>query len=367
MEISVLKRTGAGENEEGRVGSASILYMETLMETAIRETFPDLELEYDADFNRAVDQLEMQLQECTSMIKGVFDEYGTEEQDLDEDTMDEEDYLFTEIMYKGSCVEIPYQLMVRVYNEKIRGVFEEKMDEVIAYMDAHEIAYMDRNDERFKIVLVGGFCNYYLVKQQVAEKFAFSSMDMRQKHVIRSQEECEKAISLGSALLASGVIRIRNTAPYSIGIRVKKGKGNSLTYGLYQNQDIEFNRVYFQRERDSAEKDSKEKDSKGKYVVILSVSGGIEGFIIDTYGDKRVAFGVYPKPEFRERLSKAIMSKNGTVVVGFSLDSSGVLSLHIHEYDIFEDKISEEGRKIELTSFRELFDTHEVERVYEYE
>lgn len=40
MEIRVLKRTGAGENEEGRIGQAGIAYMETLMEMAIHEVFP---------------------------------------------------------------------------------------------------------------------------------------------------------------------------------------------------------------------------------------------------------------------------------------------------------------------------------------
>lgn len=355
MEIRVLKRTGAGENEEGRVGRAGIVYMETLMERAIREAFPENEVVYDADFYRAVDELEMQLQGCTSLIKGIFDEYGTDADDLSEEAMDEDDYLFTEIAYRSSYVEVPYQLMVQVYDDVIRQVFNDKMEEVIEYMNEQNIDFMDRNDDRFKIVLVGGFGNYYLVKQQMTEKFAFNSMDRRQKHIIRSPEDCEKAISLGSALLASGTIRIRNTAPYSIGVCAGDGKGISLTYGLYLNQDIEFNKVYFQR------------DAQGDYVVLLSLSGGINRFIINTHDDKRAALIVYPKPEFRERLGKAIMNQDGTAAVGFSLDSSGVLSLHIHDYDIIENKISRSGRKIELTSFRELFDIHVVERAYKDE
>lgn len=356
MEIRILKRTGAGENEEGRVGRAGIVYMETLMEAAIRQAYPEKDVEYDADFYRAVDELEMQLQECTSIIKGVFDEYGTDEADLAEDAMDEDDYLFTEIAYKGSYIEVSYELLVQVYNQVIRDVFNEKMDEVIAYMEEKKIDYRNRNNDAFKIVLVGGFGNYYLVRKQVRDKFVFSSTDKRQEHIIRSLEDCEKAISLGAALLASNVLRIRNTAPYSIGICADNGKGISLTYGLYLNQDIEFNRVYFQR------------DVRGDYVVLLSLSGGINRFIINTHDDKRAALIVYPKPEFRERLSRAITNSDGTAVVGFSLDSSGVISLHIHDYDILatrdEDKIKKDGRKIELTSFRELFDIHVLERAY---
>ena len=352
MEIRVLKRTGAGENEEGRIGQAGIAYMETLMENAIHEVFPDMTVEYDADFYQAVDMLEGQLQECTSMIKGVFDEYGTGMGNLSEDAMDEEDYFFSGVFYRGSRIDITYQMLVQTYQDVIRGVFEEKLDEVIRFMKEQNIDYMDRSNDRFKIVLVGGFGNYYLVQEQVSKKFIFNSMDNRQKHVIRSQEDCEKSISFGSALLASGMIRIRNTAPYSIGVCADAGNGISLTYGLYLNQDIEFNKVYFQR------------DVHGDYVVLLSLSGGIRRFIINTHDDKRSALIVYPKPEFQNKLKKVITNQDCTAVVGFSLDSSGVLSLHIHDYDLISCQISDRGEKIELTNFKELFDIHVLERAY---
>lgn len=355
MEIRVLKRTGAGENEEGRVGQAGIAYMETLMENAICEVFPEMAIEHDADFYQAVDMLEAQLQECTSMIKGIFDEYGTNIRKLTEDAMDEADYFFSRIFYKGMPIDITYQQLVRTYHDVIRGIFEEKLDEVIHFMEERGIDYMNRKDDRFKIVLVGGFGNYYLVQEQVSKKFTVNSMDNRQKHVIQSQEDCEKAISLGSALLASGVIRIRNTAPYSIGVCAEAGNGISLTYGLYLNQDIEFNKVYFQR------------DEYGDYVVLLSLSGGIHRFIINTHDDKRAAMIVRPKPEFRNKLGKVITNRDSTAVVGFSVDSSGVLSLHIHDYDSILDKISSRGERIELTNFKELFDVQVLERAYKDE
>ena len=54
-------------------------------------------------------------------------------------------------------------------------------------------------------------------------------------------------------------------------------------------------------------------------------------------------------------------------MVGFSLDSSGVLSLHIHDYDLISCQISDRGEKIELTNFKELFDIHVLERAYKDE
>ena len=352
MEIRILYRTGAGENEQRQIGKASIVYMESLLEAAIHQEFPDMMIEHDVHFYRALDSLEGQLQECTNIIKTIFDDYGTDPEDLSEDEMDEEDYIFTMIPYRGMFINISYQLMVEVYDRIIRGVFDEKMEEVIQYMKEKNIDYMNRNDQTFKIVLVGGFGNYYLVKKQMTDKFKFSSTDERQKNIILKREDCEKAISLGAALLASNVLRIRNTAPYSIGIRVRDEERISLTYGLRYNQDIEFNKVYMQN------------DVYGNPVVMVSLTGDINAFIINLKDDDRYAMEMYPKEAIRKRLKQAITNTDGTAVVGFSLDSSGVISIHVYDYDIITGKFGTKGNVIELTNFRELFDMQTVKKVY---
>lgn len=352
MEIRILYRTGAGENEQRQIGKASIVYMESLLESAIHQEFPNMKIEHDVHFYRALDGLEVQLQECTNIIKTIFDDYGTDPEDLSEDEMDEEDYIFTMIPYRGMFINISYQLMVQVYDQIIRGVFDEKMEEVIQYMKERNIDYMNRNDQTFKIVLVGGFGNYYLVKKQMTDKFKFSSTDERQKNIIMKREDCEKAISLGAALLASNVLRIRNTAPYSIGIRVRDEERISLTYGLRYNQDIEFNKIYMQN------------DVYGNPVVMVSLTGDINAFMINLRDDDRYAMEMYPKEAIRKRLKQAITNTDGTAVVGFSLDSSGVISIHVYDYDIFTGKFGTKGNVIELTNFRELFDMQTVKKVY---
>ena len=131
MEIRILYRTGAGENEQRQIGKASIVYMESLLESAIHQEFPNMKIEHDVHFYRALDGLEVQLQECTNIIKTIFDDYGTDPEDLSEDEMDEEDYIFTMIPYRGMFINISYQLMVQVYDQIIRGVFDEKMDGIV--------------------------------------------------------------------------------------------------------------------------------------------------------------------------------------------------------------------------------------------
>lgn len=351
VEIRVLYRTGAGENEEGRIGKAGIIYMEGVMEEAILRSgvLEGEAVPYDNKFYKAVDHLEMELQERTGIIKYVFDVYGMDPEQLAE--LDEEEQVFTEIEYKGEEIPVTYALLLEVYNSRIRDVLEHKLDEILAFMTDKEIDYSGQGEDNFKIALVGGFGNFYLVKKQVADKFQFYSSDRRTEHIIQNRADCEKAISLGAALLAADVIGMRSTAPYSIGICVQEKDQVSLSYGLYYQQDIEFDKTYFQRN-----------SIDGEYIYVLSLNGKIDKFIVNQRSDNRAAMIVYPRKEFQEKLDHAIQNKYGTAVVGFSVDSSGVLSLHIHDYDVLEDRICEEGQIIELTSFRELFDMQKMEK-----
>ena len=211
---------------------------------------------------------------------------------------------------------------------------------------------MDRNNENFKIVIVGGFGNFYLVQSQVEQKYQFNSTDLRRKNMINGRENCEKAISLGAALLSGGAIRIRNTAPFSIGIAAQSGSEYCTAYALRYNQDIEFNKEYIQS------------DNKGNPVTILSTSGSLNRFIINMQNDERAAFVVGSKYEYQKKLKQAVEDPSSPVVIGFSIDASGVLTLHVHSYDIVEDRVSEKSNKIELSSFRNLFDTQRIERVW---
>ena len=105
--------------------------------------------------------------------------------------MDEEDREFTTIEYKGEDVEVTYDLLVDVYDKVIRKVFNDKLDEMIAYMDKNGIRYMDGSKDNFKIALVGGFGNFYLVQKQIEDKFKFSTYDKRREDIIQQKEDCE--------------------------------------------------------------------------------------------------------------------------------------------------------------------------------
>lgn len=340
VEIKVLERTGAGENEEGKIGKAGVVYMETVIEKAIlrNEMFAEKPVIYDSKFYKAVDELENELQNRTEVIQDVFEEF---EQDIEGLEFEE----FTTLEYKGEDIEVSYGLLLEVYNQVIREIFDLKLNEMIAFMNKNGIEYSDREQDNFKIALVGGFGNYYLVKKQINDKFALSSFDKRKEDIIKNRSDCEKAISLGTALLANGIIGIRNTAPYSIGIMsydINTG-AVALCYAINYKQDINFGEVYYPVGTD------------GNKFLIRSLAGGVEKFIVNFGYDDKTAFAAIPKDEFARKLTNVIKGKYRIALVGFSLDSSGIISIHIHDYDPIEDKIDEEDNVIELTRLNELF------------
>lgn len=347
VEIKVDKRTGAGENENGKIGQAGIVYMESVVREAIRQAGileEEEEIACDGKFLKAVDMLEEELQDRTDILEETFEEYGI---DYPEDLEEE----FTTLEYKGEDVPVTFRMLLEVYNDTIRNVFEEKMDEMIQYMIKKSINFEERNLDNFKIALVGGFGNFYLVKKQVWDKFSFSAFDKRQQNIILNRADCEKAVSLGAALLAAGVISIRNTAPYSIGLCVKDVDGQVLlNYAFRYKQDIEFGTTYFAMGEDQ------------KPFVIFASSGGFSKFIINRRETDQTALIVPVKEEFREKLSNVIQNEYGTAVVGFSLDTSEVVSIHVHEFDLFNEEMDPKGHKIELTRYNDLFDSTRVEK-----
>lgn len=349
VEIKVLERSGAGENEDGMIGKAGIVYMESVMAEAIRQSgiLGDKPLEFDGRFYKAVDSLEEELQYRTENIEAVFDECGTDISD--ELVLEDLEQEFTNIDYRGEYIPISYRLLVEVYDEIIRPVLEEKLALMTDYMDLHGIRYMDRDQEIFKIALVGGFGNYYLVRKQIEETFRFSTMDKRQEHIILNLSDREKSISLGAAMLSAGVVSIRNTAPLSIGLAARDVQGNSwVDYAITYKQDMEDDREYFPLD-----------PTTEKPIRYLLTGGGVSRLVINRGTEPENARIMELKPQFAKLLSD-IAQPMGTAALSFSMDGSGVLSMHIHDYPLDHPEPDISGRRIELAKCSELFITEEA-------
>ena len=99
MEINVADRQGAGENENGRIGKAGIIYMESLLEEAIRKAGlleEDEPLETDGKFYKALNELEEEIVNRTTDINSTFEDIGLDY--LDEL---EEEEIYRDLLQRG--------------------------------------------------------------------------------------------------------------------------------------------------------------------------------------------------------------------------------------------------------------------------
>lgn len=337
VEIKVLKRTGAGENEDGMIGKAGVAYMEDVIRKAAEKM--GLSTENDGHFLRAVDDLEAELRGRVNDIKGIFDMYGLDDSELDEEIFADD------IEYGMEVLQISFGDLLRSYRSVIEPVLREKIQEIISFMDSNGINYKDIKSENFKIACVGGFGTFYLVENQINSIFKFSAMDKRRKGIITAAQERERAISYGAALIAAGVVSIKSTAPYSVGIYAKSGDGKVCTnFAIQLRSEIDYNQPYYQC------------DSEGRAMTFFVPNGGISSLIINTGTDKRGIIRAPIKENFKKKLENLVTGPYKIAHVGFSLDQSEVLSIHIQECDYSQNKVGPE-KKVELSRFNDLLET----------
>ena len=334
MEVKVEKRDGAGENTDREIGNAGIKYMEKVTERAIleNEAFSDLEtLEYDGDFMKAVDEVEQALMSDSETIEDTFKEFEFTPEAL------EDEELF-ELFYKGESVIVTYKHLNDVYNEIIYDVLREKLENVTADTDTRE--------NNFKIGIVGGFGNFYLVKKQINDMFEISSKDERTEGIIVNSEDRERAISLGACLLADELISIRRTANFSIGIYAYRSD-NVLAkhYAIKYRQDLEYNKIYYAV------------DAKGNDVPYFTPSGKLDKFLVNFSDNEELAFGAHPRVELAQNLRNVVHNQYMMAAVGFSVDATDSITIHIFDYDWENSRRSEKPVKsIKLSTIKAMFD-----------
>ena len=345
MEILPLERTGAGENREGKIGSAGIVFMETVTARAIREAGIDRseeELLEDPHFFKAVNELEEALQSMTQTITDAYDEFGYEE--LNADDLDEDENEFTSIFYRGEDIPITYSLMMEVYRGEIAPVLRSTLEEMFSLMDARGIHYRNPEQGDFKVALVGGFGNFCLVDHQIQEMLGWGSLIRQKAGFALGRGDREKAVSLGAALLAEGVIDIRRTAPYSIGIYATHDGKERFQYAFHKGQDIEFDRVYYPCTAEGA--------------VVPYLISSIDRFILRFDGERKKDIVATLKPAFRRRMRQELGGNDGPTLgsIGFSLDSSECLHMHFKHYNLRTRRLEGEETSIELTKLQDLIE-----------
>ncbi len=328
--IKPIESWGAGENSDEFVGKAGLAFLELVTKILFRKKgMTDEEIVGHRKFNKWMHEVENVLINKTAEIDETFSCFTDSERrdwiETDDDSMvvGEFEYAEDEIM------SVTYAALYQAYDELIFPALEAKLKEATTFMDKNGIDYSAKNGERFKIALVGGFCNFSLVQEQVKNAFDFvRSGDRRFEDIINDRRECEKAISYGAALIANNVIECKQVSPYYLGIA--KGDDNEMEgepyYAIRKGDEVLDDNPVFVKDKNGVE----------------WIFGGRSIPLIawDT-GSGKPEYG-RPIAKYRDALKlngdKAEMAKTA-FRIGFSLDQSLNITIHKQEFD--RDSIGE--------------------------
>lgn len=305
-EVSVIKRCGAGLNEEGFIGKAGVAFIEAIVKLALEPTgISNEEIVNNRFFHSCVNSVETALMNKMCEIKEIFDFAELSDREAMTD-------IFYTVEFDGEDYNVTYGMLAKAYKEIIYPVLDEKLDEMIDYMKINHIA-VD------KIAPVGGFCNFYLTQEQIEKKFARGAGDRRFKDIINDRRDCEKAISYGAALIAENIIDFKQLSPYHLGIA--SGSQNELKdiyYVINKGDDIVYDEPVFIKNDDGSDM-----YFGGEHIPLL---------VFNLHDSCDIKFAQWGEPleEYKEKLS---LQKNMWCKIGFSLDRSMIITLHKHIID----------------------------------
>lgn len=353
MEINVLARQGAGENntEDKQIGNAGIIYMESVIEEAIRRAGvygPDEEIPHDNKFYTAVNSLENTITgPLRKNLELTFKTNGVDAEALDDlgDEEDPEDWLFCIVDYDGAGEDdellIPYSLLADCYNKIIAPTLDKHLRLIMADMIDNNVQYMNQHISNLKIAIVGGFGRYYPVRHQIQKTFNFNYVnDSRTLNI--SEDEAELAIARGACLLSEGILKIRKTSRLEIGMTQNEGK--SVQVAIQYGQEIVSGRIYYCQ------------DKNQKLYKFWLEGGSISEFWINYSPRPEGAHRGILKDRIKRQLDGMKSLKELPVVVGFSMDESDVLTMHVQNFNPGTQKVEGQAKDFPLSRYDRMFD-----------
>ena len=220
-EIKVRARTGKGLNDAdiGLIGKAGMAFIDGVINKT--ETAKTNKLSYH-EIQVLVQSLESELMDPEKMedLRKIFSatkhEIFSATKRTDTSWPKFWDKKFADLSDAKTLVE--YGTLRDAYNEIIEPIFKEALDDINTQMSNLGINPKVHDKDDFKIAFAGGFCNFYLTRMQVENYFDIVHNDPRTKGMDIGGEGFECAIACGAALVSAGVVKIKQTYPYTLGI-----------------------------------------------------------------------------------------------------------------------------------------------------
>ena len=212
-EIKIQARTGKGINDSalGLIGSAGMAFLDAVIQQTSQVTGLS---NHEKQF--LLQSLESELMEPSKMVElqKKFS-HAKRAKVLISKLWDEK---FAELADVNETV-ITYGMLYDAFQHVIADTLKDALDDISKQMDYLGIPFRsDHGDGSLKIVFTGGFCNFYLTRMEAEDYFKIISGDSRTNGMEDGSEGRECAIACGAALVAAGIVNIKQTYPYTLGI-----------------------------------------------------------------------------------------------------------------------------------------------------
>ncbi len=376
--IHVVSRSGAGEHHENKeesldaelgiqsnsYGRSGIFYLEEVLLAAIQKQYPEMEeIEEDNEFKKAFMLLEDYLKNppIDDSDEISMEEYFSEKiSGFDEEFLEEHKNDGFEIEYDDDDLFITYDLMYEVYERTFKKVLEHELNSICedTARQMLDIPYNRTDDGKpgdntFRIVMVGGFSSFPLVRNQVEAYFhKLPVNDIRFKTI--GVKAASLAVANGLALLANGDMEFNMRAPYGVSVVGSLAENVErafigVKYGDFLNLTEDEEQPFFAHAGQLKTKEERRDARKifvGDELQYMGYDNGSSVGIVKRKVSQQL------KDRVVQVIRKHITADGNEPFfhIGFSFDESSQLYIHVVEYD------GKWADRIGPLKFEEIFD-----------
>lgn len=205
--IEILERCGFGEVNKS-TGCAGVAFEEAVAELLCEREGIEAE-RGDKRYIKIRDQFEKELIDNTELVRKMMNLYYQSP-----DSVDGEVLLTLE--YNDDEIEVFCEDLAKCFEKVNKPVLDQSLRQMQAYFQSHGVDAGDQ--EHFKVLLVGGFSNFYCVEENVRNFFGSKSglVDKRFEQYF-SDSNKSLAIAKGAALIAQKIVHVDHTCTHDIG------------------------------------------------------------------------------------------------------------------------------------------------------
>jgi len=332
-EIKILERCGYGEYNNTN-GCAGVAFDEAVVEKLLKDNKINIK-KGDAKFTKLCGEFESNKINSTDIITKMMKEYYADP-DLVEDEV-----LFT-LDYDDDEIDVFCADLAECYEKVNKKYLIESLQQIKEYFDGLNINAKE-NQDHFKVLMVGGFSNFYCVEETIRNFFG-SRADMEDKRFDASfnLKNRSLAISRGAALIAQNIVKVDHTCTHNIGYIVVSQDEND----RWIDKDVKI-----------IEKGRKLTEVHNpiyaeKRVEVKSKSGTLRIFMDDGRADGSGRTTAALDQSISDLFPNLDMPGN-TYQIGFSVDKNLIPTVHIRDKKNTEIKTSL-NKLLERISIREV-------------